>query len=94
MTKTVYGQANKQVPYLFEIEVLLPLFDKHGTLQNNEACGSAGAVLEKVTRASGQEPHVQKAQKAEKVKRGPTDQPTDQSTDRPTDRPTGQYSGV
>ena len=30
------------------------------------ACGWAGAVLEKVTRASGQEPYAQKAQKRQK----------------------------
>ena len=35
------------------------------------ACGWAGAVLEKVTRASGQEPYTQKAQNAEKVNRSP-----------------------
>ena len=47
------------------------------------ACGWAGAVLEKVTRASGQEPYAQKAQKRKKkkVKRGPTDRLTDRQTD-------------
>ena len=39
------------------------------------ACGWAGAVLGKVTRASGQEPYAQKAQKRQKSKKG-TDQPT------------------
>ena len=38
-------------------------------------------MLEKVFRASGQEPYVQKAKKnAKKVKRGPTDQPNDGQT--------------
>ena len=44
------------------------------------ACGWAGAVLEKVNRASGQEPHAQKAQICQKSKK-PTNQPTDQPTD-------------
>ena len=47
------------------------------------ACGWAGAVLEKVTRASGQELYAQKAQKRRKSKKG-----TDQPTNRPTDGPT------
>ena len=38
------------------------------------ACGWAGAVLEKVTRASGQELYAQKAQKRQKSKKG-TDGP-------------------
>ena len=42
-------------------------------------CGWAGAVLEKVTRASGQEPHAQKAQKRRKSKKG-TNQPMDQQS--------------
>ena len=33
------------------------------------ACGWAGAVLQKVTRASGQEPYAQKAQNIKKVNR-------------------------
>ena len=37
----------------------------------------AGAVLEKVTRASGQELYAQKAQKCQKSTKG-TDQPMDQ----------------
>ena len=41
------------------------------------ACGWAGAVLEKVTRASGQEPYAQSSKNAEKVKRGPTEQSSD-----------------
>ena len=40
------------------------------------ACGWAGAVLEKVNRASGQKPYAQKAQKRQKSKKG-TNQPTD-----------------
>ena len=47
------------------------------------ACGWAGAVLEKVTRASGQEPYAQKTQKRRKSKKG--DRPTDRPTDRRTD---------
>ena len=39
------------------------------------ACGWVGAVLEKVTRASGQEPYAQKTQKRQKSKKG-TEQPT------------------
>ena len=45
------------------------------------ACGWAGAVLEKVTRVSGQEPYAQKAQKRRKSKKG-------------TNRPTDRHSGV
>ena len=40
------------------------------------ACGWAGAVLERVTRASGQEQYAQKAQKHRKSKEG-TNRPTD-----------------
>ena len=54
------------------------------------ACRWAGAVLEKVTKASGQELYAQKAQKRRKVKRGLIDQPTDQLTDQPTDQPMDQ----
>ena len=43
-------------------------------------CGWAGAVLEKVTGSSGQEPYAQKAQKRRKSKKG-TDRPTDRRTD-------------
>ena len=42
-------------------------------------CGWAGAVLKKVTWASGQEPYAQKAQKRRKSKKG--DRPTDRRTD-------------
>ena len=49
------------------------------------ACGWAGAVLEKVTGASGQEPYTQKAKKRQKSKKG-TDRPTDLPTDQPTQR--------
>ena len=44
-------------------------------------CRWAGAVLEKVTRASGQELYAQKTQKSQKSKTGPTNRPTDQQTD-------------
>ena len=37
--------------------------NKAGYTATLVACGWAGAVLEKVTRASGQEPYAQKAQK-------------------------------
>ena len=47
------------------------------------ACGWAGAVLEKVTRASGQEPCANKAQKRRKSKKG-----TNRLTDGPTNRRT------
>ena len=47
------------------------------------ACGWAGAVLEKVNRASGQEPHAQKAQICQKSKK--RDRLTNQPTDQPTD---------
>ena len=43
------------------------------------ACGCAGAVVEKVTRASGQELYAQKTQKRRKSKKG-IDQPTDGPT--------------
>ena len=50
--------------------------NKAGHTATLVACGWAGAGLEKVTRASGQEPYAQKAQKRQKSKNG-TDQPTD-----------------
>ena len=65
--------------------------NKAGYMATLVACGWAGAVLEKVTRASGQEPYAKKAQKCQRRKNGtdwPTDQSTDQPTNRPTDRPT------
>ena len=65
------------------------------------ACWWAGAVLEKVTRASGQEPYAQKPQKRRKSKKGTdqltnrsTDRPTNQLTNKPTDRPTDGHSWV
>ena len=72
------------------------------------ACGWAGAVLEKVTRASGQELYAQKAQKRRKSKKGtdrPTDQPTDiagcrrkmkrkNGTDQPTNQPTDRLTDI
>ena len=39
---------------------------KQGYTATLVACGWAGAVLERVTRASGQEPYAQKAQKRQK----------------------------
>ena len=60
---------------------------KAGYMATLVACGWAGAVLEKVTRASGQEPYAQKGQKRQKSKKGsnrPTDQQTYQTTNRPT----------
>ena len=63
--------------------------NKDGSTATLVACGWAGAVLEKVTRASGQEPYAQKAQKRQKSKKG-----TDRPTNRPTDRPTDRHSGV
>ena len=59
--------------------------NKAGYTATLVACGWAGAVLEKVTRASGQEPYAQKAQKRRKSKKG---------TDQPTNRPTDRHSGV
>ena len=54
--------------------------NKAGYTATLVACRWAGAVLEKVIRASGQEPYAQKAQKRRKSKKG-TDQPTDRRTD-------------
>ena len=42
--------------------------NKAGYTATLVACGWAGAVLEKVTRASGQEPYAQKAKKRRKSK--------------------------
>ena len=56
--------------------------DKAGNTVILVACGWAGAVLEKVTKAFRQEPYAQKAQKCQKIKG--TNQPTDQPTERPT----------
>ena len=44
--------------------------NKAGYTATLVACGWAGAVLEKVTRASGQKPYAQKAKKRRKVKAG------------------------
>ena len=60
--------------------------NKAGYTATLVACRWAGAVLEKVTRAFGQEPYAQKDKKRQKIKRGPTNQPTDRPTDRPTNR--------
>ena len=53
--------------------------NKAGYTATLVACGWAGAVLERVTGATGWEPYAQKAQKRQKSKKG-TDQPTDQPT--------------
>ena len=52
------------------------------------ACEWAGAVLEKVTGAFGQEQWAQNAQKRRKSKMG-TDRPTNQPTDQQTDGQSG-----
>ena len=57
--------------------------NKAGYTATLVAYGWAGAVLEKVTRASGKEPYAQKAQKHQK-RRKRTNQPTDRPTDGPT----------
>ena len=49
--------------------------NKAGYTATLVACGWAGAVLEKVIKASGQEPYAQKAQKRRKSQKG-TDRPT------------------
>ena len=51
--------------------------NKAGYTATLVACVWAGAVVEKVTRASGQELYAQKAKKCRKSTKG-TDQPTDQ----------------
>ena len=61
--------------YLFEMKK-----NKAGYPTTPVACGWAGAVLEKVTRAFGEEQKAQKAQKWQKSKKG-TNQPTDRRTD-------------
>ena len=48
--------------------------EKAGYTATLVTCGWAGAVLEKVIRASGQEPYAQKAKKT-------TNRPTDRRTD-------------
>ena len=63
--------------------------NKAGYTATLVACGWAGAVLEKVTWASWQEPYAQKAQKRRKSKKG-----TDRPADRLTDRPTNQWTNI
>ena len=53
------------------ISMFAILLNKAGYTATLVACGWAGAVLEKVTRASGQEPYAQKAQKRQKSNRSP-----------------------
>ena len=57
--------------------------NKAGYTATLVVCGWAGAVLEKLTRASELEQYAQKAQKRQKSKKG-----TDRPTDRPTNGPT------
>ena len=56
------------------------LKNKAGYTATLVACGWAGAVLEKVTWASGQELYAQKAKKCRKSKKG-TNRPMDRRTD-------------
>ena len=68
-------------------------WNKAGYTATLVACGWAGAVLEKVSRASGQEPYAQKAQKRQKSKKltnQPTNQPTNRLTNEPTNQPTNE----
>ena len=53
------------------------LCNKAGYTATLVACRWVGAVLEKVTGSSGQEPYAQKAQERRKSKKG-TNQPTNQ----------------
>ena len=55
--------------------------NKAGYTATLVACGWAGAVIEKVTGAFGQEQWAQNAQKCRKSKKG-TDRPTDRRTDK------------
>ena len=69
--------------------------NKAGYTATLVACGWAGALLEKVTKASGQEPYAQKAQNHQKSKNGtdrPTNQPTNRHTDQLTNQPTNQQT--
>ena len=65
----------------FQQKIVLFCENKAGYMATLVVCGWAGAVLEKVTRASGQEQYAQKAQKRQKKRKGTTDQPTNQPTD-------------
>ena len=56
---------------------LNPLKNKAGYTATLVACGWAGAVLEKVTGASGRGRMLKKLKNAKKVERGPIDQRTD-----------------
>ena len=66
-------------------EASTKITNKAGYTATLVACGWAGAVLEEVTRASGQKLYAQKAQKCKKNKNG---------TNRPTNRPTDRHSRV
>ena len=54
--------------------------NKAGYTASPVACGWAGAVIERVTKAFGQCSKLKKLKNTIKVKRGPTDKPTDQPT--------------
>ena len=72
-------------PFLSQPETSLQE-NKAGYTATLVAYGWQGAVLEKVTRASGQKPLAQKAKKRQKSKKGPTG--------RLTNQPIDQHSGV
>ena len=62
---------------IFDFESVSLILNKAGYTATLVACGWAGAVLEKVTLASGQELYAQKAKNHQKSKGDrPTDQPT------------------
>ena len=71
-----------------EIVTSVYSINKAGYTATLIVCGWAGAMLEKVTWASGHEPYAQKAQKRRESKQG-TNQPIDH-----TNRPTDRHSGV
>ena len=76
-----------EISLVLDLPLGLKALNKVGYMATPVACGWAGAVLEKVTTASGQEPYAQEAQKRRKSKKG-TDQPTDRPMALPMDRPT------
>ena len=65
------------------LEDAYSLINKAGYTATLVACGWAGAVLDKVTRASGQE-QCSKSSKTPKKLKG----------DQPTDKPTDRHSGI
>ena len=90
-----YHPTLQQLPLLVKVVFSSLIFssclgskaNKAGYTATLVACGRAGAVLEKVTGAFGQEQWAQNAQKRRNSKMG-TVRPTDRLTDWPTDRPT------